>query len=214
MVAQSETIRERLVQDFRISARVVHPPPPQRAYRCEEYGGYIFALSRLVPLKRADLLIRALAEPDARQVRAVIAGEGESRGELERLASALGVNARVAFLGRIDDAALLDHLARCRAVCFPPLREDYGFVTVEAFASRKAVITCHDSGGAAELVRNEESGLVTAATPAALATALARVSEDQTLAERLGANAQAQVSSMTWASALSQLTDRPSSRSY
>ena len=28
--------------------------------------------------------------------------------------------------------------------CFPPLDEDYGFVTAEAFASRKAVITCRD----------------------------------------------------------------------
>ena len=32
---------------------------------------------------------------------------------------------------------MLDHLARCRAVCFTPLDEDYGFVTVEAFASRE-----------------------------------------------------------------------------
>ena len=47
---------------------------------------------------------------------------------------------------------MIDHLARCRGVVFPPLDEDYGFVTVEAFAARKAVVTCTDSGGPTELV--------------------------------------------------------------
>ena len=73
---------------------------------------------------------------------------------------------------------MLDHLARCRAVCFPPLDEDYGFVTVEAFASRKAVITCVDSGGPAELVRDGETGLVCDPTPAAMAAAIARLMDD------------------------------------
>jgi glycosyltransferase involved in cell wall biosynthesis len=51
---------------------------------------------------------------------------------------------------------------------FPPLQEDYGFVTVEAFASRKAVITCRDSGGPAELVQDGVSGFVCEPTPASL----------------------------------------------
>ena len=116
-------------------------------------------------------LSMALAEPAARHVRAVIAGEGESRADLERLSASLGVSGRVTWLGRVSDEALIDHLARCRAVCFPPLGEDYGFVTVEAFASRKAVLTCIDSGGPSELVRDGETGLVCDPTPGALAAA-------------------------------------------
>jgi glycosyltransferase involved in cell wall biosynthesis len=42
-------------------------------------------------------------------------------------------------------------------------------VTVEAFMCGKPVITCRDSGGPAELVRNEENGFVTDPTPEALA---------------------------------------------
>ena len=61
---------------------------------------------------------------------------------------------------------MLHHLANCRAVSFAPFAEDYGFVTVEAFASRKAVITCRDSGGPTELVRDEHTGLVCDPTPA------------------------------------------------
>ena len=48
---------------------MLYPPPPQRDYRCDEYGDYIFVVSRLTPLKRVDLLIRALAEPAARHSR-------------------------------------------------------------------------------------------------------------------------------------------------
>ena len=54
-------------------------------------------------------------------------------------------------------------------MAFAPLDEDYGFVTVEAFAAHKAVVTCRDSGGPTELVADGVHGLVAAPTPAALA---------------------------------------------
>jgi glycosyltransferase involved in cell wall biosynthesis len=208
VVAQSRTIRSRLANDFGIAADVLWPPPPPRAYRCETYGPYIFAVSRLTPLKRIDLLLRALAEPIAGNVRAVIAGEGDERRALEDLASRLGVAERATFLGWLGEEALLDHFARCRAVCFAPLAEDYGFVTVEAFASAKAVVTCADSGGPAELVRHDQSGLVCEPTPPALAAALARLTEDAALSERLGAAAAAQAAGMTWPAAVKQLVLR------
>jgi glycosyltransferase involved in cell wall biosynthesis len=78
-------------------------------------------------------------------------------------------------------------------------------VTVEAFASAKAVVTCRDSGGPAELVRDGESGLVCEPTPAALAVALARLMDDRALAERLGKGAAAQVAGMKWPDAVKRL---------
>jgi glycosyltransferase involved in cell wall biosynthesis len=204
-VAQSRTIQNRLAADFDIAAEVVLPPPPPRPYRCEAYGDYIFAVSRLSPLKRLDLLFRALAEPRACRVRAVVAGDGESRAALESLAARLGISDRISLLGRVSDGTLLDHLARCRAVCFPPLGEDYGFVTVEAFASHKAVITCTDSGGPAELVRHAETGMVSDPTPESLADAIARVMDDVALAERLGAAAHAWVARLSWPDVIRRL---------
>lgn len=198
LCALSQTVRDRIAHDFGLDAEVVYPPPPQRPYRCDGYGDFVFAVSRLMPMKRLDLLIRALAEPRARGVRAVVAGEGESRGELMQLARTLGVADRVTFLGRIDDAAMLDHLARCRAVCFTPRDEDYGFVTVEAFASRKPVVTCRDSGGPAEIVRDNETGFVCDARASAVADALGNLMDDGALAERLGSHAAARVGAMTW----------------
>ena len=205
VVAQSQTIQRRLDVDFGIRADVVYPPPPQRPYRCDDYGGYVFAISRLTPLKRIELLVRALAEPAARHVRAVIAGDGDQRDALIALAGELQVDGRVEFLGRVDDETLLGHLARCRAVCFTPMDEDYGFVTVEAFASRKPVITCRDSGGPAELVVDGDAGLVCDPTPPSLAAALARLADDRGLAERLGARAAARAAEMTWAAVVKRL---------
>ena len=77
------------------TGEVLHPPPPQRAYRCDEYGDYFFFTSRLSPLKRADLILRALAQPEARGVRCVIGGEGEDEPRLRKLARELGLGDRV-----------------------------------------------------------------------------------------------------------------------
>ncbi len=203
--ALSRTVQRRLLDHLNIHADFLYPPPPLAGYRCDGYGDYIFAISRLTPLKRMDLAVRALAENAAKHVRLVVAGDGESRVALETLADSLGIANRVTFLGRIDQATMLDHLARCRAVCFVPFDEDYGFVTVEAFASRKAVVTTVDSGGPAELVRDDTNGLVCEATPRAIATALARLIDDAVLAERLGARAEAVALTMTWAAAIQRL---------
>ena len=205
VVAQSRTVQGRLLTDFGVKSDVLLPPPPPRPYRCDGYGDYLFAVSRLTPHKRLDLLIRALAHPSAGRVRAVIAGDGDNRGDLDRLIVSLGVGDRVTLAGRISDEEMLDHYARCRAVCFPPVGEDYGFVTVEAFASGKAVLTCTDSGGAADLVRDGVTGLVCEPNPAALAECIARVMDDVALAERLGSAAAAQAATMTWADAIRRL---------
>jgi glycosyltransferase involved in cell wall biosynthesis len=203
--AQSHTIERRLVAGLGLHTDVLYPPPPLRAYRCDGYGDYIFAVSRLAPLKRVDLLVRALAEPAARHVRAVIAGEGEERATLNALAATLGVSGRVSFAGRISDDALVGHLARCRAVFFAPFDEDYGFVTVEAFASRKPVVTCDDSGGPAELVRNGETGVICEPAPASVAIGLARLIDDAAFAERLGSAAARQAAAMSWPDAVKRL---------
>ena len=203
--AQSRTIAARLQRWGHIPSEVLYPPPPPRPYRCDQYGDYIFAVSRLAPLKRLSLLVEALATPVADGIHCVIAGEGEEHGKLEQLVAAKGLSARVRLVGRIDDNQMLDHLAKCRAVCFPPYDEDYGFVTVEAFASRKAVITCSDSGGPAELVTDGVNGKVCAPRADALATALRTLMDDAGAAERLGHGAFNAVSQMTWPNAVARL---------
>jgi glycosyltransferase involved in cell wall biosynthesis len=205
LIAQSGTIRDRLWRYNRLRAEVLHPPPPPRHYRTDEYGDFVFFASRLAPLKRADLLLRALARPAAARIRCVIGGEGEELPQLQGLARDLGLAERVAFTGRLSEEALVDYLARCRAVVFIPKQEDFGFVTVEAFASGKAVITATDAGGPAELVEHEKTGYVVPAEPDTLAAAMARLMDSATDAERLGQGGRARVAHLTWSATAATL---------
>jgi glycosyltransferase involved in cell wall biosynthesis len=201
----SGTVQARLAKWGNLQSEVLHVPPPKRDYRCDDYGDYLFGVSRLTPLKRFDLVIRALAEPAAAGIRCVIAGEGREMEALVRLRRHFDLESRVAFLGRIDEATLLQHLARCRAVVFPPLNEDYGFVTVEAFSCGKPVLTCHDSGGPAELVKDGVNGFVTEPKPDALARAIRSVMTDRNLAITMGEAGARQASTMTWPDAVRRL---------
>lgn len=201
----SGTVQARLRRFGNIQSDVLYPPPPMREYRHEGYGDYIFGVSRLSPLKRFDLVLRALAEPVAASIRCVIAGEGAELERLRALASHLDIEHRVQFVGRLSDEDMIGHLARCRAVVFPPFNEDYGFVTVEAYMCGKAVITCTDSGGPSELVRDGETGFVTDPTPEGLAEAMRKLTDDRTLAQRMGEAGHAVAAQMTWPKAIEQL---------
>ena len=201
----SATVQARLRRFGGIQSDVLYPPPPKRDYRHESYGNYLFGVSQLSPLKRFDLVLRALAEPVAAGIRVVIAGEGAEMQRLNDLAVQLGIEDRVKFAGRLSDQEMIDHFARCRAVVFPPFHEDYGFVTVEAFMCGKPVITCTDSGGPSELVRDGENGYVTDPTPEALSVAMLKLTDDRNLAQRLGEAGHAMATQMTWSKAIQQL---------
>jgi glycosyltransferase involved in cell wall biosynthesis len=206
LFVQSRTVQQRLAMWPELRSSVLYPPAPQRSYRFDQWGDYVFMVSRLTPLKRADLLVEALAHPEAAGLRAVIAGDGSERERLERLIARLALGARVTLAGPLSDEQVLDHLARCRVVCFPPLEEDYGFVTAEAFASRKAVVTCRDSGGPAELVEDGVSGIVCEPTPAALAAALRQAMTGEGVAERMGRAAFAAGGRLNWTETVRALT--------
>jgi glycosyltransferase involved in cell wall biosynthesis len=205
LFVQSETIRRRLGHWPEVHAEVLHPPAPPRAYRVDDYEPYVFAVSRFAPLKRMALVVDALAQPEAAGIKAVLAGEGEELNEVAARVRAAGLGDRVRLTGRLSEAELLDHLARCRAVVFPPFDEDFGFVTVEAFASARPVITCRDSGGPTELVVDGRSGFVVDPTPSAMASAFRRVIDDRDLAARLGAAGAAVSASLTWPATLARL---------
>ena len=207
LFVQSDTIRRRLAMWPSLNATVLHPPAPPGPYRCERYGDFIFMVSRLTRLKRADLLLRALATPAGAGIKAVIAGNGEDRERLAALRRELDLAERVTLVGAVDQPQLIHYLAHCRAVCFPPVQEDYGFVTVEAFAASKAVVTCSDSGGPTEPVQDGVTGYVCDPTPAAMAQALRSLMDDPTAAEAMGSRAFERGAAITWPDTVRALTD-------
>lgn len=74
-------------------------------------------VGRLIPLKRVDLLIRALARLPGFSLR--IAGDGPERGSLEALARESGLSGRVEFLGHIPNGELARSLEGCSLLVLP-----------------------------------------------------------------------------------------------
>lgn len=155
---------------------------------------HLLSCGRLHPWKRVDLIVAAMRLARAR-VRLRIVGTGCEEQALRDLA---GDDDRIVFEGRVADRALVDLYARAVAVLFTPIREDLGFVTLEAFASGKPVITCRDSGEPARLVRHGDSGLVCESTPEALAAAIDRLCADHSLAAALGRRGREDARRITW----------------
>ena len=91
----------------------------------------------------------------------MIAGDGPDRERLESLAAERGLNGRAEFAGRVDADELASLYARCLAVYYAPVDEDFGMVPYEAFLSEKPVLTTTDAGGL-EVVTDGRTGCVTA----------------------------------------------------
>ncbi|HEX9635899.1 MAG TPA: glycosyltransferase family 4 protein [Acidobacteriota bacterium] len=208
LLAQSRNVQNRLRRWGGLEADVVYPPPPPRAYRTEAYDPFILFVGRLHPLKRPELLLEALARLPGATLRGVWVGQGELLERLRDRAAALGLGPRVELRGWVDEAELVELYARCRAVVYPPVDEDYGLVTLEAFRSRKPLVTARDSGGPTELVRDGDNGFVIEPEVEALASALGRLASESGLAQRLGERGYEAARPITWEAALQHLVLR------
>jgi len=106
--------------------------------------------------------------------------------QMKELTRKLRIESRVEWLGRVSDEELIRRYATCRGVVFPPKDEDYGYITLEAMLSSKAVITCRDSGGPLEFVTDGENGFVADPDPDSLAAAMDELWKDRAFAVEAG----------------------------
>jgi glycosyltransferase involved in cell wall biosynthesis len=186
----SRNVSRRLKSFNGIDSLPLYPPPRQaEAYYCAAAEPYLFFPSRLGPEKRQALVLEALTH--TRQPVCIhFAGAASSPAygdELAALARKLKVDTRVAWLGQISEQDKRKHYAHARAVIYPPVDEDYGYITLEAMLSGKAVVTTTDAGGPLEFVGQRQTGLIAEPQAPALAEALDTVWQDQELAHRCGA---------------------------
>ncbi len=155
---------------------------------------------RLVPQKAVDVLMRAFGAVLRRHpaARLVIAGDGDQRLYLERLARFLGVRQHVDFLGwRSPDE--LSELYRSSMVTAVPSRyEPFGLVALEAMASGCPVVVGR-VGGLVEIVEDDVSGfLVEPDDHLGLAGRLAALLSDRGLAHATGTAARHRAEQFGW----------------
>jgi len=205
LFSNARNTAERLAKYNGLTAEpLYHPPPLAGKLKTAPAGDYVLSVGRLEGNKRVDLIIRAMAHVD-RRWRLVIAGEGPLRQNLEALASSTGVADRVTFAGGVDEAALVTLYASAAAVVFPPFDEDYGYITLEAFLARKAVVTTTDAGGPLEFVTDGATGLVAAPDPESLGAAISKAVSDTKRAAAMGDAGYERVRGISWDHAIDTL---------
>ena len=128
----------------------------------------VLGVSRLVPRKGFDVLIRAAAQvaEEHPSLRVLIGGDGRERSRLEALSAGLG--APVTFLGAVADEHLPDLYAAsdvfamlCRDRWLGLEQEGFGIVFLEAAAAGVPSVAGL-SGGSAEAVVDGVTGIVVA----------------------------------------------------
>jgi glycosyltransferase involved in cell wall biosynthesis len=149
----------------------------------------VAVLGRIADWKGQDVLIRALAEPALAEIgaRAVIAGDaypGEPAPDIRALAKHVGVQDRVEFAGFVNNPEQI--LASVDVVTVPSTRPDpLPNSAIEALAAGVPVDAANH-GGLPEIVRDGITGLlVPPGDPAALASALRLLADDDALHARV-----------------------------
>ncbi|MBP1784742.1 phosphatidylinositol alpha-1,6-mannosyltransferase [Micromonospora sp. HB375] len=162
----------------------------------------VVCVSRLVPRKGQDMLIRALPEIRRRVPGAalLVVGGGPYRSTLEKLARQSGLERDVVFTGSVPSADLPAHYAAGDVYAMPCRTrnrgldvEGLGIVYLEAGATGLPVVA-GDSGGAPDAVRDGETGYVVGGRDVAqLADRVATLLADRDLARQFGAAGRAWV---------------------
>ncbi|HEY2041983.1 MAG TPA: glycosyltransferase family 4 protein [Jatrophihabitans sp.] len=162
----------------------------------------VVCVSRLVPRKGQDALIRALPAIQDRVPGAalLIVGHGPYQKGLVELAERCGVAQDVVITGSVNYAELPQHFAAgdvfampCRTRRFGMDVEGLGIVFLEASASGLPVVA-GDSGGAPDAVRDGETGVVVDGTDVGqIATEVAALLADSARRKSMGAAGRAWV---------------------
>jgi glycosyltransferase involved in cell wall biosynthesis len=196
LFATSQNVAGRLERSTGLAAEVLAHPPQELPYRCEEYGDFVLSVGRIDRAKRVELLLDALAVDQS--LRCVIAGDGPDRPRLESLARARGLDGRASFAGRVSEDELVGLYARCLAVYYAPVDEDFGMVPYEAFLAEKPVVTTSDAGGPLEVVLDHGTGLVCDPTAASLAEACTWLAAHVDSAREWGQAGRRAAEGLTW----------------
>jgi glycosyltransferase involved in cell wall biosynthesis len=151
---------------------------------------YILCAAGLKPEKAIDVLLHAskplLASDSSLQL--VLVGDGPLRGDLEDLASALGIRNQTQFLGSKESTEVARLMQRCAVFVLPSRAESFGMVVLEAMACKRPVVASA-VGGIPEIIEHEKSGiLVPPDNPEALAEALRAVLTNPRLGETIADN--------------------------
>ena len=155
MIAISTQVKKRIKDVYNRDVDLIFPPVDTKRFSdtvspWHSYTDYYLTVSRLVPYKRIDFLIKLFNRTGKNLV---IVGDGSELHRLRRMAGPT-----VHLMGAISDQDLVGYYQHCRAFV-QANEEDFGISMVEAQAAGKPVIA-RALGGALDIVHNEQTGIL------------------------------------------------------
>lgn len=187
--AQSKTVSKRLKMFNGIESEVLYPPLENKdIFKCTGYENFVFFPSRLSAIKRHELAINAMRYTKT-PIKLLIAGRVEDINyyeKIRRIIDEKNLSSKIELLTNITQEELVDFYSKCLSVLFPTYNEDYGYITLEAMYSHKAVITCTDSGGPIEFIENSINGFIVEPDPEVIADCLDFIYSNKETAIRMG----------------------------
>lgn len=160
------------------------PVDTQRFTRTSVGGGGVVTVGRLVPQKRIDLIIDAVAllRQKGRPFRLTIIGDGPERAALERRAEEAGIGTLTRFHGQVEPNRLADTIGDADVFAFAASQEGLGLTAAEALMLGIPVVACVDGGGVTDIVPTTGAGrLVPPARPERMARAIAELARDSSV---------------------------------
>jgi glycosyltransferase involved in cell wall biosynthesis len=169
--------------DRRVAPAAEARAPKRAQIGAGEHDFVIGWAGRLAEIKRPGDLVRVAARVPASVL--VLAGDGDLRREVERLAAELEIADRVHILGYVEDMGAW--FGAFDAFLLTSANEGAPVVAIEALAAGVPVVATN-AGGTRNVVDDEASGFLAAVGDVdALAERLRRIQSDPGLGARLGA---------------------------
>lgn len=180
----------------------IRPPDSPPAQFADLAGRpFMLTLGRLHPYKGLDLLLAAIAmlrDRGGTVPHLVVAGDGKIMDDLKAQAAESGISDRVSFAGSVFGDTKNWLLANCQFFVQPSREEGMPLTVLEAMGAGRPIIGS-DLPGISQIVGHEKSGLLFHVNDAdGLADAVARMSSDASLRDRLSAGARVAAQPYAW----------------
>ena len=151
-ISNSQFTANRIKNCYGRTAKVIYPPVSIEDFESiSDKSDYYLTASRFVSYKKVELVVEAFTKMPNKKL--IVIGDGKQKSLIEKLATP-----NITIFSHLEFEIFHEYLRKAKAFVFAG-EEDFGITMVEAQACGTPVIAYH-KGGAAEIVKNGETGLL------------------------------------------------------
>jgi len=150
----------KILYDPIISTKIIHKKKYEKLNTVIEKDEFILSIGRLTKQKNFQLLIKAFFNISKKipKIKLIILGEGEERGNLEKIIKDLNLEDKVFLLGYKSN--VFNYLYKAKCFISSSFYEDPGFVLIEAGFLNKVVFAADSKTGPTEILDRSNRGFL------------------------------------------------------